>query len=117
MKEDRLIESREEVLKALVIEPDYKSAIEQRAEVEYRILWKQILQFEVTTNTIDNYFSNNKGSKYTDTLTTVRYLVEHLNHKNSGPTKLYKKMVKKGEVPELEKVMKAVQKCQKKDMK
>lgn len=117
MNEDRLTESREEVLKALAIEPDYKSAIEQRAEVEYRILWKQILRFEATTNTIDTYFSHNKGSKYTDTLTTVRYLVEHLNHKDSGPTKLYKKMVKKGEVPELEKVMKAAQKCQKKDMK
>lgn len=117
MKEERLTESREEVLKALAIEPDYKSAIEQRAEVEYRILWKQILTFEATVSTVDAYFKANPSSKYSDTLTTVRYLLEHLNHKDSGPTKLYKKMVKKGEVPELEKVMKAVQKCQKKDIK
>lgn len=117
MKEDRLTESREEVLKALAIEPDYKSGIEQRAEVEYRILWKQILTYEAAVNTIDSYIKANPGSKYTENATAVRYLLEHLNHKDSGPTKLYKKMVKKGEIPELEKIMKTVQKCQKKDAK
>lgn len=117
MREERYDESRDYALQALAIEPDYSSAIEQRAEVEYRILWNQILAYEATTTSIDKYIHNNGSSKYNQDLFNVRSLIEHRDHKYGGPRKLYKKMVKKNLLPKPEQIEKAVNKCKGKDAK
>lgn len=117
MNSDQLDESRKCVLQALGIEPNYEPAHEARAEVEYRILWNKVMASTAWPNDFDEYMNHNHGSKHTDNLILVRNILLHLDHKNGGPRKLFKKMQKTGTVPPAEKVQKVIQKCVESDRK
>lgn len=117
MNDLKLDESRECALQALAIEPTYATAREQRAEVEYRILWGHIMTVSATPEMIATYSRNNPESRYNHDLELVSTILLHLDHKCSAPRKLYKKMLKYHGIPEEAKVIKVVQKCMKKDAK
>lgn len=117
MNSDQLDESRKCVLQALSIEPDYEPCQEARAEVEYRILWNKVMASAAMPNDFDEYVNHNHGSKHTDNLILVRNILLHIDHKNGGPRKLFKKMQKTGTVPPAEKVQKVIQKCVESDRK
>lgn len=117
LRAEQYEESRKQVLDALAIEPDYDVAIEMRAEVEYKILWRSTMAAIATVADYDTYFSNNPNSKYTFDLQLVRELLLHLDHKYDGPRSLYKKILKNGVIPPAEKVRKVVMKCKEKDLK